>query len=74
MSIVRYRADRILKSVLRFRAMYPTFVVGYFFINNYDGQEAYSQTGTSGSLPYLWRRTGRKMRTLHGTATHRASS
>jgi hypothetical protein len=43
-------------------------------INNHEGQEAYSQTGTSCSLPYLWRGTGRKVRTHDGTAPHRASS
>jgi translation initiation factor 2B subunit (eIF-2B alpha/beta/delta family) len=43
-------------------------------INNHEGQEVYSQTGTSCSLPYLWRGTRRKVRTHNGKGPQRASS
>ena len=43
-------------------------------IDNHEGQEAYSQTDTSCSLPDLWRGTGGKVPTHHGTAPHRTSS
>jgi hypothetical protein len=43
-------------------------------IDNHEGQEAYSQTGSRGSLPDLWRGAGRKMRTHHGTPPYTAAS
>ena len=43
-------------------------------IDNHEGQEAYSQTDSSCSLPDLWRGTRRKVPTHHGTPTYTAAS
>jgi hypothetical protein len=43
-------------------------------IDNHEGQDAYSQTGSSCSLPDLWRGAGRTMQTHHGTPTYTAAS
>jgi hypothetical protein len=43
-------------------------------LNNHEGQEAYSQTGTGYPLPDLWRGAGREVRTQHGPAPYRTAS
>jgi hypothetical protein len=46
----------------------------YRILNNHEGQEAYSQTGTGCPLPDLWRGARREVRTQHGPAPYRAAS